>query len=74
MEEVEVMASEVARHILPTEPANSRLFQDLQELCLVLIREINSTQEKGTKRNHADRVATSYTDLLLQVRPCDRRA
>jgi hypothetical protein len=74
MEEVEVMASEVARRILPTEPANSRLFQDLQELCLVLIREINSTKEKGTKRDRADRVATSYTDLLLQVRPSVRRA
>ena len=74
MEEVRLMAIEVARRILPTETANSRLFHDLQELCLVLIREINSAKDKGRKKDDADQVATSYTDLLLQVRPCDRRA
>jgi hypothetical protein len=74
MEEVELMAIEVARRILPTETANSRLFHDLQELCLVLIREINSAKDKGRKKDDADQVATSYTDRLLQVRSCDRRA
>jgi hypothetical protein len=65
MEELEVRAIEVARRILPHEPAKSRLLHDLQELCVVLMQEIDSTKETDKKQDYAARPAISYTDLLL---------
>jgi hypothetical protein len=65
MEELEVRAIEVARRILPHEPAKSRLLHDLQELCVVLMQEINSTKETEKKKDYAHRPAISYADLLL---------
>lgn len=69
MEEFEVRALEVARRILPGQPAKSRLLHDLQELCVVLIHEIDATKETKRKKDYAGSPAISYTDLLLD-QPC----
>jgi hypothetical protein len=64
LEELEVRAIEVARRILPHEPAKSRLLHDLQELCVVLMQEIDSTKKTEYEKDYVDG-AISYTDLLL---------
>ena len=53
MHEFEARASEVSRRILPHEPAESRLFCDLQALTVVLLREIDRRQ-KNTESEKGD--------------------
>jgi hypothetical protein len=65
MHEFEARASEVSRRILPHEPAESRLFCDLQALTVVLLREIDRRQ-KNTESEKGD---TDWPVILTRSLP-----
>jgi len=62
MHEFEARASEVSRRILPDEPAESRLFCDLQALTVGLLREIDRQKNTESEKGDTDWSAISYAE------------